>query len=249
MVNLRDRIREEGDAVKISALEEFNSKYVRAINYVKKSTTYEGEPISVLLLQLDSDDEDALLRSAADIVDIVEPYDKVDIFEAKDAKTAELYWEDRHKLSAISKRTSGFKVNEDVVIPLNVVPEFADFLENLNLHYMRQVARLAEEAGLCSAQAFLKAASDPELLKKYAIPAETAEGFLFPDTYLFTRKRADDGTYVVETMMMGRKRSLAALRAASSRDLPSLYCSTANSTMRMAFLAARPISVTRAIWK
>jgi len=66
---------------------------------------------------------------------------------------------------------------------------------------MRQVARLAEEAGLCSAQAFLKAASDPELLKKYAIPAETAEGFLFPDTYLFTRKRADDGTYVVETML------------------------------------------------
>jgi len=143
VVNLRDRIREEGDAVKISALEEFNSKYVRAINYVKKSTTYEGEPISVLLLQLDSDDEDALLRSAADIVDIVEPYDKVDIFEAKDAKTAELYWEDRHKLSAISKRTSGFKVNEDVVIPLNVVPEFADFLENLNLHYMAHAYRTA----------------------------------------------------------------------------------------------------------
>jgi UPF0755 protein len=66
---------------------------------------------------------------------------------------------------------------------------------------MRQIARLAEEAGLCSAEAFLKAASDPELLKKYSIPAETAEGFLFPNTYLFTRKRADDGTYVVEAML------------------------------------------------
>ena len=66
---------------------------------------------------------------------------------------------------------------------------------------MRQIARLAEDAGLCSAQAFLKAASDPELLKKYNIPAENAEGFLFPNTYLFTRKRADDGTYVVEAML------------------------------------------------
>ncbi|MGD9608452.1 MAG: FAD-binding and (Fe-S)-binding domain-containing protein [Desulfovibrionaceae bacterium] len=141
VVHLRDRIREEGDAVKISALEEFNSKYVRAINYVKKSSLYEGEPISVLLLQLDSDDEDALLRAAADIVDIVDPYDNVDVFEAKDAKTAELYWEDRHKLSAISKRTSGFKVNEDVVIPLNVVPEFAEFLEDLNLHCMAHAYR------------------------------------------------------------------------------------------------------------
>jgi len=66
---------------------------------------------------------------------------------------------------------------------------------------MRQIATQAEAAGLCSAQAFLKAASDPALLKKYHIPAETAEGFLFPDTYLFTRKRTDDGGYVVETML------------------------------------------------
>lgn len=66
---------------------------------------------------------------------------------------------------------------------------------------MRQIAAQAEEAGLCSAQAFLTAASDPELLKKYHIPAETAEGFLFPDTYLFTKKRTDDGGYVVEAML------------------------------------------------
>lgn len=66
---------------------------------------------------------------------------------------------------------------------------------------MRQVARLAEDAGLCSAAAFLRATRDPELLKKYNIPAESAEGFLFPNTYLFTRKRGDDGTYVVEAML------------------------------------------------
>ena len=143
VVGLRNRIREEGDAVKISALEEFNSKYVRAISYVKKSSLYEGDPISVLLLQLDSDDEDALMRAAADIVDIVDPYDNVDVFEAKDAKTAELYWEDRHKLSAISKRTSGFKINEDVVIPLSVVPEFAEFLEDLNLKCIARAYRTA----------------------------------------------------------------------------------------------------------
>ena len=66
---------------------------------------------------------------------------------------------------------------------------------------MRQIARAAEEAGLCSAPAFLRAASDPVLLKKYNIPAATAEGFLFPNTYLLTRKRGDDGAYVVEAML------------------------------------------------
>ncbi len=102
VVGLRDRIRQEGDAVKISALEEFGSKYVRAINYAKKSATYEGEPISVLLLQLDSADEAALDAAVAHIVDIATPYENVDIFVAENDKQAEVFWEDRHKLSAIS---------------------------------------------------------------------------------------------------------------------------------------------------
>jgi FAD/FMN-containing dehydrogenase/Fe-S oxidoreductase len=143
VVGLRDNIRAHGDLVKISALEEFNSKYVRAIEYQKKSTSYEGEPISVLLIQLDSDDEAALDRSVHDIIDIVNPYENVDIFAAEDEKQAELFWEDRHKLSAIAKRTSGFKINEDIVIPLRVIPEFADFMEQLNLYYLAKAYRLA----------------------------------------------------------------------------------------------------------
>lgn len=66
---------------------------------------------------------------------------------------------------------------------------------------MRQIAKQAEAAGLCSSRAFLRAAKDPVLLKKYHIPAASAEGFLFPNTYLFTRKRGDDGHYVVEAML------------------------------------------------
>lgn len=141
IVGLRDKIREEGDLVKISALEEFGPKYVQAINYTTKSTTYEGEPISVLIMQLDSDDQDALQNAVDAILAIAQPYDSVDIFAARDSKEAELFWEDRHKLSAISKRTSGFKVNEDIVIPLVVVPEFSSFLENLNLIFLAKIYR------------------------------------------------------------------------------------------------------------
>jgi hypothetical protein len=49
-------------------------------------------------------------------------------------------------------------------------------------------------------------------------------------------------------MRMGRKRSWAAPRAASARGCPSWNFMRANSTMRMAFLAARPMSMTRPIW-
>ncbi|WP_291322250.1 FAD-binding and (Fe-S)-binding domain-containing protein [Desulfonatronospira sp.] len=143
IVALRDGIRKSGDKVKISALEEFGTKYVQAIEYQKKSSTYEGEPMSVLILQLDSDDLDALQEVVEKIVQLVSPYDQVDVFVADDDKEAEKFWEDRHRLSAITKHTSGFKINEDVVIPLEVIPEFADFIENLNLYYLALAYRKA----------------------------------------------------------------------------------------------------------
>ena len=146
VVGLRDTIRTQGDMVKISALEEFGIKYVKAIEYTKKSDRYEGDPISVLLLQLDSDDEKALEDAVQAIVNIAEPYHNVDIFLARDAKEAELFWEDRHRLSAIARRTSGFKINEDIVIPLEDIPEFSDFIEGLNLHYLAVAYRKALRA-------------------------------------------------------------------------------------------------------
>ncbi|MBB5225566.1 endolytic transglycosylase MltG [Treponema ruminis] len=50
---------------------------------------------------------------------------------------------------------------------------------------LRKIASILENNGICSADAFVEAACDPDLLKKYFIPAETFEGFLFPDTYFF----------------------------------------------------------------
>ncbi|WP_045218978.1 FAD-binding and (Fe-S)-binding domain-containing protein [Desulfonatronum thioautotrophicum] len=143
LVGMRDTIRKQGDLVKMSALEEFGPKYVQAIEYQKKSIHYEGDPISVLLIQMDSDDESALDGAVGMVVDIVGPYENVEVFTARDARQAEVFWEDRHRLSAITRRTSGFKINEDIVIPLKVIPEFSDFLEQLNLRYLAKAYRKA----------------------------------------------------------------------------------------------------------
>lgn len=66
---------------------------------------------------------------------------------------------------------------------------------------LRQIARLVEQAGLGSAESFEKAARDAELLARYSIPSGNAEGFLFPETYLFTRKPGNDARQVVEAML------------------------------------------------
>lgn len=46
-----------------------------------------------------------------------------------------------------------------------------------------QIARRLHEKQVCTAQSFLEAAADPALLKELQIPAESAEGYLFPATY------------------------------------------------------------------
>ncbi len=148
IVGLRNEGRKLGDPVKITALEEFGSKYIEAIEYQKKSTTHEGDPISVLILQLESDDPEALDTIVTRICEICGPNEAMDFFVAKDEKEAELFWEDRHRLSAIAKRTSGFKINEDVVIPIDEVPRFAKFIEQINLEGMaRAFRRTLQEVG------------------------------------------------------------------------------------------------------
>ncbi|GFM36288.1 FAD-binding and (Fe-S)-binding domain-containing protein [Desulfovibrio psychrotolerans] len=173
IVALRDTIRTQGDLVKISALEEFGIKYVEAIEYQKKSTQYEGKPISVLILQLDSNDEPALEKNVRDIVDICAPYDMVDAFVAKDAAQAEHYWEDRHKLSAIARRTSGFKINEDIVIPIDVIPDFSDFIEKLNQECMGKAYRAAlQDVGRVPGMPM----EDKSLNREFTFASKVAQG-------------------------------------------------------------------------
>jgi hypothetical protein len=51
----------------------------------------------------------------------------------------------------------------------------------------------------------------------------------------------------IEVMMMGLKRSLTASKVAFSSSIPLSTRSLANSTIKMAFLAAKPISVIKPI--
>jgi len=150
IVAMRDRIRDEGDYVRIAALEEFNAKYVQAIGYQRKSLRHDTDPISVIIVQVDGDDEALLDQTINEIAALAGDSEFVAATIARDAKEGELFWEDRHKLSAIAKRTSGFKINEDVVLPMNRIPDYALFLEQLNLemsaatyrHALQEVGRL-----------------------------------------------------------------------------------------------------------
>ena len=53
---------------------------------------------------------------------------------------------------------------------------------------IKKTARIFEEAGLFTSEDFIKVANDELLLRECGFPFKSAEGFLFPDTYLFGKK-------------------------------------------------------------
>ena len=64
-----------------------------------------------------------------------------------------------------------------------------------------QTAAIVDQAGFGGVESFKAAVHDPALLRKYGIPADSAEGYLFPETYLLTRPRHPEGRAIVEAML------------------------------------------------
>lgn len=64
-----------------------------------------------------------------------------------------------------------------------------------------QIGALVEKAGLGTAEDFSAAIHDKGLLAKYGIPADNAEGYLFPETYMLTKAHGMDAAGMAELMI------------------------------------------------
>ncbi len=119
------------DHAHLTALEHFDEKYVSAINYRNKSDRSDF-PKAVLLIDVESDDLKELEISSNNILEIVKLYN-TEGFIADSEEKRELFWKDRKNLGAIARHTNAFKLNEDIVIPVEALPHFSDFIDRLNL--------------------------------------------------------------------------------------------------------------------
>ncbi len=156
----------------LMALEHFDDEYVRAIQYEVKAPRAET-PKAVLLIDVVGHSAEEAARGVATIRAILEPHPNTLLFEARDAAESRKFWADRKKLGAIARRTNAFKMNEDVVLPLTALAEFAGFIDGLNV----EEERYAQGRFVTRAEELLRGvtaqADDPEwLLAK--IPAALA---------------------------------------------------------------------------
>jgi FAD/FMN-containing dehydrogenase/Fe-S oxidoreductase len=116
----------------LTALEHFDEEYVRAIDYKVKAARAET-PKAVLLVDVVGHAADQAARGVDRIRGILAAHPNTLLFEARDAAEGKRFWADRKKLGAIARRTNAFKMNEDVVLPLDQLAPFARFLDGLNV--------------------------------------------------------------------------------------------------------------------
>jgi FAD/FMN-containing dehydrogenase/Fe-S oxidoreductase len=147
----------------LSALEHFDDEYVRAINYKVKAARAET-PKAVLLVDVVAHAPDEAARGVEKIRAILAAHPNTLMFEARDGAEGKRFWADRKKLGAIARRTNAFKMNEDVVLPLEALAEFARFVEAMNVEEERFAQARFVERGAEIVRAAAPPRDDPEWL-------------------------------------------------------------------------------------
>jgi len=120
----------KGGAI-LAGLEHLDERYLRAVGYTTKSKR--GVlPKMALFGDIVGDDENAVAQAASEVVRMANT--RVgEGFVAVSPEARKKFWLDRAKTAAISKHTNAFKINEDVVIPLNRMGEYTDGIERINI--------------------------------------------------------------------------------------------------------------------
>ena len=121
------------DDVVLAGLEHLDERYVRAVKYSTKAPRREL-PKMVLLLDVAGEREDAVADAASAIVRLANRRGG-EGFVAVSAEARRQFWLDRARTAAIAAHTNAFKINEDVVIPLERLGDYNEGIERINIEY------------------------------------------------------------------------------------------------------------------
>src|SRR5512135_1400348 len=130
----------------LAGLEHLDARYVKAVGYATKSPRA-ARPNMVLLIDVVSDNEAAVGEAASKIVQLANARGG-EGFIAVSAETRKKFWLDRARTAAIAAHTNAFKINEDVVIPLDRLGDYTDGVERINIELS-----IANKLGLLEALA------------------------------------------------------------------------------------------------
>ena len=115
----------------LSGLEHLDERYIKAVKYSTKAARPDL-PKMILLIDLSSDQTALLAQATEQIIALVSVQD-AEGFVAISAEARHRFWLDRSRTAAIAAHTNAFKINEDVVIPLDRLAEYSAGIEHINI--------------------------------------------------------------------------------------------------------------------
>jgi FAD/FMN-containing dehydrogenase/Fe-S oxidoreductase len=164
IIEIRDHFArgDEARGVRLAGLEHLDERYLRAVGYTTRSRRG-SLPKMVLLGDIVGDDEAAVARCASEVVRIANAR-AGEGFIAVGADARKAFWRDRARTAAIARHTNAFKINEDVVIPLERLGEYTDAIERINIEFSitNKLAILDAFVGYLSGTPRLGRSDDPQ---------------------------------------------------------------------------------------
>ena len=115
----------------LAGLEHLDERYLRAVGYSTKSKRG-ALPKMVLLGDIVGEDDAAVAAATSEVVRLANARSG-EGFIAVSAEARKKFWLDRARTAAIARHTNAFKINEDVVIPLERLGEYTDAIERINI--------------------------------------------------------------------------------------------------------------------
>ncbi|MBF0109143.1 MAG: DUF3683 domain-containing protein [Magnetococcales bacterium] len=114
-----------------AGLEHMDARYIRAVEYNTKATRNE-RPRMVLLADIVGEVAEEVDQAALEVVRIARERDG-EGFIATSKEDRQRFWADRSRTAAIARHTNAFKVNEDIVIPLEHLALYNRGVERINI--------------------------------------------------------------------------------------------------------------------
>ncbi len=117
--------------VLLTGMEHLDERYLRAVKYSTKAPRHEL-PKMLLLIDIAGDEETAVAKAASEVVRLANARE-AEGFIAVTPEAQQSFWQDRARVAAIAAHTNAFKINEDVVIPLERLADYNDEIERINI--------------------------------------------------------------------------------------------------------------------
>ena len=149
--------------VQLAGLEHLDERYLRAVGYATKSKRG-ALPKMVLIGDIVGDDDNAVARAASEVVRLANARSG-EGFIAVNPDARKKFWLDRSRTAAIARHTNAFKINEDVVIPLDRMGDYTDAIERINieLSFKNKLAMLAQFETYFAGELELGKVDDPDM--------------------------------------------------------------------------------------